>query len=120
MAVLNYYEVLQVSAKAELEVIQAAYKRLAFKYHPDRDRDPSSHERMQLLNDAHAVLSDPVRRAKHDRELMEQTKERTNPEHKEASSSSQSNAASPEENAIRRGHALFSKGSHDLARLFRF
>jgi DnaJ-class molecular chaperone len=62
----DYYEVLQVSANAEPEVLQAAYKRLAFKYHPDRNHDSSAHAAMKALNEAYEVLSDSERRKAYD------------------------------------------------------
>jgi hypothetical protein len=56
----DYYEVLQVSPNADTEIIEAAYRRLALKWHPDRNPgDPVAAERMRLLNDSHAILSDP-------------------------------------------------------------
>ncbi len=68
---LDYYEILQVSPKADQEVIQAAFRRLALKCHPDRGADPSSSERMKLLNQAYAVLSDPSLRRQYDQERQE-------------------------------------------------
>jgi hypothetical protein len=69
MARETLYEVLQVRATAEPEVIEAAYKRLAAKYHPDRNHAPDATERMRQLNDAFHVLKDPARRAAYDAEL---------------------------------------------------
>ncbi len=64
---LDLYEVLQVSQRAEQEVIEAAYKRLALKYHPDlNNSSPEATRRMQELNQAYAVLSDPEKRAEYD------------------------------------------------------
>lgn len=68
---MDHYEVLQVSHNAEPEVIDKAYRALAAKYHPDRagsDRARAT-ERMTQVNEAYAVLSDPVRRAAYDRGL---------------------------------------------------
>ena len=62
----DYYTILQVDPRAEPEVIQAAYRRLAAKYHPDVDPSPEAMERMKLLNAAYEVLSDPVKRRGHD------------------------------------------------------
>ena len=62
----DYYDILQVSPSAEPEVIEAAYKRLARKYHPDVDRDPAATERMRDLNEAYEMLSDPAGRAEYD------------------------------------------------------
>jgi curved DNA-binding protein CbpA len=62
----NYYDILQVSPSAEMEVVVAAYRRLAFKYHPDRNSDPASQQKMRLLIEAYEVLSDSNRRAAYD------------------------------------------------------
>lgn len=62
----DYYVILQVDPRAEPEVIQAAYRRLAAKHHPDVDPSPNALERMKLLNAAYEVLSDPVKRTEHD------------------------------------------------------
>ena len=59
----DYYEVLQVSPRAEPEVVRAAYRSLARKYHPDHG---GAGERMIAINDAWDVLGDPVRRAAYD------------------------------------------------------
>jgi len=61
------YKVLQVDPEAEDEVIEAAYKRLARKYHPDVSPDPDSMERMVRINQAWEMLRDPTRRAAADR-----------------------------------------------------
>lgn len=63
----DYYSILQVSPKAEPEVIKLAYKALAKKYHPDRCAEPDREERMQRINEAYEVLGDPSRRADYDR-----------------------------------------------------
>lgn len=63
---LDYYAILQVDPRAEPEVIQAAYRRLAAKHHPDVNPSPEAMERMKLLNAAYEVLSDPVKRQVHD------------------------------------------------------
>jgi curved DNA-binding protein CbpA len=67
VSVPDPYKVLQVDPEAEAEVIEAAYKRLARKYHPDVSRDPGSVERMVGINQAWEMLRDPVRRAAVDR-----------------------------------------------------
>ena len=61
------YKVLQVDPEAEEEVIEAAYRRLARKYHPDVSPDPESQERMVRINQAWDLLRDPQRRAAVDR-----------------------------------------------------
>jgi curved DNA-binding protein CbpA len=59
----DFYEVLQVHPSAEPEVIRAAYRILARKYHPDHGGDA---RRMIELNDAWDVLGDPARRSAYD------------------------------------------------------
>lgn len=63
---LDYYAVLQVDQHAEEEVIQAAYRRLAARYHPDVNPSPGALEKMKLLNAAYEVLSDPEKRRIYD------------------------------------------------------
>ncbi|WP_429885883.1 J domain-containing protein [Geoalkalibacter halelectricus] len=63
----THYDNLKVSRDAPLEVIQAAYKSLSRKYHPDRN--PSSPETtriMAIINASFEVLSDPDKRRQHD------------------------------------------------------
>ena len=57
------YKVLQVDSEAEDEVIQAAYRRLAQKYHPDVATGPDAGDRMAAINAAWEILRDPSRRA---------------------------------------------------------
>jgi curved DNA-binding protein CbpA len=62
---MDPYKVLQVDPEAEDEVIQAAYRRLAQKYHPDV-AGPEGVARMTAINVAWELLRDPARRAAHD------------------------------------------------------
>ncbi len=64
----DLYKLLQVDSEADPEVIQAAYRRLAQKFHPDLASGPEAAERMVAINGAWEVLGDPVRRAEYDRE----------------------------------------------------
>jgi curved DNA-binding protein CbpA len=61
------YKILQVDPEAEDEVIEAAYKRLARKYHPDVAPGPEAQERMVRINQAWELLRDSTRRAAVDR-----------------------------------------------------
>jgi curved DNA-binding protein CbpA len=62
------YRILQVDPGADQEVIEAAYRRLARKYHPDVNANVREAElRMKQLNRAHDLLRDPIRRAEYDR-----------------------------------------------------
>ena len=64
----DFYEVLQVHPAAEPEVIQAAYRRLSLKYHPDVYHGPDAQQRMASLNQAYAVIGDPQKRSAYDRQ----------------------------------------------------
>jgi curved DNA-binding protein CbpA len=61
------YKVLQVDPEAEDEVIQAAYRRLAQKYHPDRTPGSEAMDRMIAINAAWELIGEPDRRAAYDR-----------------------------------------------------
>jgi hypothetical protein len=65
----TYYQVLQVDPLADPEVIEAAFKRLALKYHPDTNTSEIAGAKMRELLTAREVLSDPARRAAYDRWL---------------------------------------------------
>src|SRR5450759_4190859 len=60
----DLYKVLQVDPEAEREVIRAAYRALALKYHPDIS--PGSDARMAALNHAWGILRNATARAAHD------------------------------------------------------
>ena len=63
----DYYAILQVHPRAEPEVIEAAYRRLSRKYHPDVGGQADAGQRMRELNEAFEVLGDPARRSAYDR-----------------------------------------------------
>ena len=63
----DYYQILDVDQKASSKQIKAAYRKLAFKYHPDRNsRNPEAAENMKRVNEAYAVLSDAAKRREYD------------------------------------------------------
>jgi hypothetical protein len=66
---VDYYEILQVSRKADHDVINAAYRRLSFKHHPDRNPGNAAAEKMMKgLNEAWEILGDASSRSKYDGE----------------------------------------------------
>lgn len=71
---LDPYKTLQVDPEADPEVIQAAYRRLARKYHPDVMSGPEAAKRMVAINRAWALLEDPEARTAYDRERAEATR----------------------------------------------
>ena len=67
MAKKDYYEVLDVARNATDEEIKKAYRKLAMKYHPDRNQDnPSAEEKFKEVKEAYEMLSDPDKRAAYD------------------------------------------------------
>ncbi len=63
----DYYEVLGIDRSASEEDIKKAFRRLAFQYHPDHNRDHDAEERFKEINEAYEVLSDADKRAAYDR-----------------------------------------------------
>jgi len=61
---------MELQPEASPEDIIRAYRRLALRWHPDRNPDirQQAEEQMKLINGAYQVLSDPIKRAKYDRE----------------------------------------------------
>ena len=67
--IATHYDNLKVRRDAPVGVIKTSYRKLSQKYHPDRNPDPGALEIMKLINQAWDVLSDPERRARHDRAI---------------------------------------------------
>jgi molecular chaperone DnaJ len=64
----DYYELLGIARDADDKAIKGAYRKLALKYHPDRNPgDREAEERFKEINEAYAVLSDGEKRARYDR-----------------------------------------------------
>ncbi len=61
----DFYKILQVDPSAEPDVIKAAYRVLALKYHPDHNKAESATEKMKQINHAYEVLKDAKRRAEY-------------------------------------------------------
>ncbi|MFC1902754.1 molecular chaperone DnaJ [Chloroflexota bacterium] len=63
----DYYEVLGVDRNATDEEIKRAFRKLAFAYHPDRNREDGAEEKFKEVNEAYEILSDTDRRSAYDR-----------------------------------------------------
>jgi len=63
----DYYEVLGVGRNATDEEIKRAFRKLAFKYHPDHNHDDLAGEKFKEVNEAYQVLCDSDKRAAYDR-----------------------------------------------------
>lgn len=62
----DYYEVLGVPRDADPKSVKAAFRELAKKYHPDRNKAPDAESRFKEIAEAYAVLSDPEKRRQYD------------------------------------------------------
>jgi molecular chaperone DnaJ len=68
MAKKDYYEVLGVKSDASEDELKKAYRKLAMKWHPDRNPDnPKAEEHFKEAKEAYEVLSDTQKRAIYDR-----------------------------------------------------
>ncbi len=57
---------LGVAKEADQKAIKDAFRNLAMKYHPDRNKEPGAEERFKEIAEAYAILSDPKKRAEYD------------------------------------------------------
>jgi molecular chaperone DnaJ len=62
----DYYEILGISKSASKDEIKSAYRKLALKYHPDRNKDKDAEERFKEISEAYAALSDDHKREVYD------------------------------------------------------
>jgi DnaJ-class molecular chaperone len=86
----TYYEVLNVSRRASSKTIKAAYKGMALKFHPDKNKSTNASARMQEINEAYSTLSNPKLRREYDASL---------PPEPQASGQSTSTVVSPKSDA---------------------
>lgn len=62
----DYYDILGVNKKATASQLKSAYRQLALKYHPDRNRSADATAKFKEINQAYEVLSDPKKRRTYD------------------------------------------------------
>lgn len=68
MSKRDYYDILEVGKEADEAVIKKSYRKIAMKYHPDRNPDnKAAEEKFKEAAEAYEVLSDPDKRARYDR-----------------------------------------------------
>jgi len=62
----NYYQILSIDEFASDIEIKKSYRRLCFKYHPDRNSSENNNKKMKDINEAYAILSSKEKRALYD------------------------------------------------------
>ncbi|KAJ3604437.1 hypothetical protein NHX12_029178 [Muraenolepis orangiensis] len=62
----DYYKTLGISKGSNEEEIKKAYRRMALRFHPDKNKDPSAEDKFKEMAEAYEVLSDPKKRAVYD------------------------------------------------------
>ena len=62
----EYYKLLEINTDATVDDIKKAYRKLAIKYHPDKNREPGAEEHFKKISEAYQVLSDKDSRRKYD------------------------------------------------------
>jgi molecular chaperone DnaJ len=76
----DYYEILGVPRNATQEEIKNSYRKLALKYHPDRNKSPEAEAKFKEISEAYAVLVDDEKRGQYDTFGREGVYERYGPE----------------------------------------
>ena len=62
----DYYEVLEIQKNASKDDIKNAYRKLALKFHPDRNKSPGAEDKFKEISEAYAVLSDNEKKTRYD------------------------------------------------------
>jgi DnaJ-class molecular chaperone len=62
----DYYDILGVNKSASAAEIKSAYRKLALKWHPDRNKEKDASEKFKEINEAYEVLSSPEKKSKYD------------------------------------------------------
>lgn len=62
----DFYKILGLTKSATIDEIKKAYKKLALKYHPDKNKSPGAEEKFKEVAEAYEVLSDPAKKQKYD------------------------------------------------------
>ena len=82
---MNYYEILGISIEADENEIKSKYRKLAMKYHPDRNPDDKKAEEMfKKVSEAYEILGDKEKRKEYDKKISKTGEEKQNSEKKKA------------------------------------
>ena len=63
----DYYKILELEFGADILAVKKAYRRLALKYHPDKNKEPNAAQKFIEITEAYEVLRDPLKKSEYDR-----------------------------------------------------
>ena len=66
----NLYDLLGITQDADAAAIRSAFRKLALKFHPDRNKDPQAADVLKAITKIYETLMDPAKRAQYDASLM--------------------------------------------------
>ena len=76
MSAKDYYQILNITPSASTEEIKKAFRKLALKYHPDKNKDGFAREKFSEIQEAYLVLKDKIKRAAYDYQRYTQNPQR--------------------------------------------
>ncbi len=69
---MNYYEILEVEKNASFNEIKSKYRKLAMKYHPDKNpNNPKAEEKFKRIGEAYEVIGNKEKRSEYDKKILE-------------------------------------------------
>ncbi|MGB1247532.1 MAG: DnaJ domain-containing protein [Chitinophagales bacterium] len=81
----DYYKILELEFGADILAVKKAYRRLALKYHPDKNKEPNASQKFIEITEAYEVLRDPLKKSEYDRLYQAYFKTKTQEQYTEQS-----------------------------------
>ena len=69
MSSKNYYDILEISKTSTIDEIKKQYKKLALKWHPDRNKEENAESKFKEISEAYEILSDPEKKQHYDNNI---------------------------------------------------